>query len=184
MAAQGRSGRALALLILVQAACAVFFAGDVIADAVDSGRPLLSDPHLVVEGIAVVALVAAIVIEIRFLMQMLRRAQLQAQSLAVASGALWEALEALFGRWQLTPAEREVAIFVVKGLSIAEIAALRHAAEGTVKSQLNAVYRKSGVTGRAQLASLLIEDLLDAPLVADTAGHAGSGASPEANLRL
>lgn len=184
MAAPGYSGRALALLILVQAACAVFFAGDVIADAVDSGRPLFSDTHLIVEGVAVIALVAAIVIEIRFLMQMLRRAQLQAQSLKVASGALWEALEALFGRWRLTPAEREVAVFVVKGLSIAEVAALRDAAEGTVKSQLNAVYRKAGVSGRAQLASLLIEDLLDAPLVADAAGSEGSGASPEVDLRL
>lgn len=184
MAAPGHSGRALALLILVQAACAVFFAGDVIADAVDSGRPLFSDTHLIVEGIAVIALVAAIAIELRFLLQMLRRAQLQAQSLAVASGALWEVLEALFDRWRLTPAEREVAVFVVKGLSIAEIAALRHAAEGTVKSQLNAVYRKAGVTGRAQLASLLIEDLLDAPLVADRPGHDGGGASLVGNIRL
>ncbi|MEM9269998.1 MAG: LuxR C-terminal-related transcriptional regulator, partial [Pseudomonadota bacterium] len=47
------------------------------------------------------------------------------------------------------------------GLSNAEIAALRNTSEGTVKAQGNAIYRKAGVTGRPQLLSLFLEDLLD-----------------------
>ena len=44
--------------------------------------------------------------------------------------------------------------------SIAEIAALRETKDGTIKAQSNAIYRKSGVAGRAQLVSLFIEELM------------------------
>ena len=44
-------------------------------------------------------------------------------------------------------------------------AKLRGSAEGTIKTHLNAIYRKSGVTGRAQLVSILIEDLMRGTLV-------------------
>ena len=33
--------------------------------------------------------------------------------------------------------------------------------EGTVKAQTNAIYRKAGVSGRSQLLSLFIEDLME-----------------------
>ncbi|HLS58150.1 MAG TPA: helix-turn-helix transcriptional regulator, partial [Paracoccaceae bacterium] len=62
---------------------------------------------------------------------------------------------------RLTPSERDVAWFTLKGLSIAEIARMRQTSEGTVKAQSNAIYRKAGVSGRAQLLSLFIEDLID-----------------------
>ena len=52
-----------------------------------------------------------------------------------------------------------MAWFTIKGLPIAEIARLRQTSEGTVKAQSNAIYRKAGVNGRAQLVSLCIEDL-------------------------
>ena len=65
-----------------------------------------------------------------------------------------------FERWGLTRAEKDVAWFSIKGLGIAEIAALRQTSEGTVKAQLNAIYRKSGVSSRAELLSLFLDDLL------------------------
>jgi len=40
------------------------------------------------------------------------------------------------------------------------MARLRDSSEGTIKAQSNAIYRKAGVSGRAQLLSLFIEDLL------------------------
>jgi DNA-binding CsgD family transcriptional regulator len=66
-----------------------------------------------------------------------------------------------FDEWGLTPAERDVALFAIKGLSIADIAQLRSTSEGTVKAQTAAIYRKAGVSGRSQLLSLFIEDLMD-----------------------
>ncbi len=74
-------------------------------------------------------------------------------------------MEGYFEDWRLTPAEADVAAFTIKGFSIAEIATLRGSAEGTVKTHLNAIYRKAGVPGRAQLVNLLIEELLGGPLV-------------------
>jgi len=75
-------------------------------------------------------------------------------------------MEGHFRAWWLTPSEQDVATFTIKGCSIAEIAALRGSAEGTVKTHLNAIYRKAGVPGRGQLVSVLIEDLMGGPLVA------------------
>jgi len=73
-------------------------------------------------------------------------------------------LEEKFDIWALTAAERDVALFSIKGLSTAEIAALRDTSEGTVKAQTNAIYRKAGVSGRPQLLSLFIEDLMQGPV--------------------
>jgi DNA-binding CsgD family transcriptional regulator len=115
----------------------------------------------------------------------LRRAQaahdrMQAQ-LRVAAGAFVEVMEERFAEWGLTPAEREVALFAIKGLSTAEIAALRGTSEGTVKAQSAAVYRKAGVAGRPQLLSLFIDDLMAealpgvAPSVSPSPERAGGG---------
>jgi DNA-binding CsgD family transcriptional regulator len=102
---------------------------------------------------------------LRYLLRLLRRqAQLERQ-MSVAAGALHEVMENYFRDWKLTPSEQDIAAFTIKGYSIAEIAGFRGSAEATVKTHLNAIYRKAGVTGRGQLTSLLIEDLLRAPLV-------------------
>ena len=77
-----------------------------------------------------------------------------------ASVAFMELLEERFGEWGLTPAERDVALFAIKGMSTAEIAVLRATSEGTVKAQTNAIYRKAGVSGRSQLLSVFIDDLM------------------------
>ncbi|MBO9477470.1 response regulator transcription factor [Shimia sp. R11_0] len=89
------------------------------------------------------------------------RARARAEaSLAQVQLAFRDHMEASFATWQLTPAERDVALFSIKGLSIQEIAQLRQTSEGTVKAQCNAIYRKAGVSGRAQLMSLFLDDLL------------------------
>ncbi|AKI00217.1 transcriptional regulator, luxR family [Hoeflea sp. IMCC20628] len=90
-----------------------------------------------------------------------RRSQLQAEdALRSASGAFAKVVNEKFERWGLTRAELDVAWLVIKGFSTRETAELRGTSEGTVKSQCNAIYRKVGVTGRAQLLSLIVEDLL------------------------
>ncbi len=83
------------------------------------------------------------------------------RQLRAASTAFRELLEERFDEWGLTAAERDVALFAIKGLSTQEIASLRSTSEGTVKAQTNAIYRKAGVTGRPQLLSVFIDDLMD-----------------------
>jgi len=78
----------------------------------------------------------------------------------VASGEFMALLEDHFQVWGLTPAERDVALFSIKGFSTIEIAEFRNSSEGTIKAQTNAIYRKAGVSGRPQLLSLFIDDLM------------------------
>jgi DNA-binding CsgD family transcriptional regulator len=153
-------------LLAFQIFCAAIFVWDVSADLFGAGWSLLSDLHLLPEVLAVVGLGLAIIFVGVVLRQMLARQKQLEQGLSVASGALSKLMDNYFATWGLTPTEAAVATFTIKGYSIAEIAALRQSAEGTVKTHLNAIYRKAEVSGRAQLVSLLIEDLMREPLVA------------------
>ena len=156
---------ALIVLITVQALCAGFFLWDVMADAGPQGLRALANLHIAVEALAAFGLILAVIFETRYLMRLLRRKAHLEQQVSIAAGAFHEIMQQHFTVWRLTPAEEDVATFTIKGCTISEIAQLRGAAQGTVKSQLNSIYRKAGVTGRGGLLGLLIDDLLDAPLV-------------------
>jgi len=73
---------------------------------------------------------------------------------------LGEAIDAQFSRWNLTDAEREVALLLLKGLSLKEVAAVRATSERTIRAQAAALYGKAGVSGRAALSAFFLEDLL------------------------
>lgn len=73
---------------------------------------------------------------------------------------LGEAIDRQFQRWGLTDAESEVALLQLKGLRHREIAELRKTSERTVRQQALSVYRKSGLSGRSDLAAFFLEDLL------------------------
>jgi DNA-binding NarL/FixJ family response regulator len=152
----------------LQAACTIFFVFDIIQDyaALPSGQ--IVSLHLSIELAANLGLVAALFVEWRVLHALLARQKATEKTIAVAAGSLHDVIEGYFAEWGLTPAEADVAHFTIKGFSVAEVAQMRRSSDGTVKSQLNAIYRKSGLTGRAQLVSLLIEDLLHAPAVPET----------------
>ncbi|MBI1946436.1 MAG: helix-turn-helix transcriptional regulator [Deltaproteobacteria bacterium] len=73
---------------------------------------------------------------------------------------LGAALDKQFERWGLSPAEKEVALLLLKGLSHKEIGGVRSIGEATARQQARAVYKKAGLTGRADLAAFFLEDLL------------------------
>jgi DNA-binding CsgD family transcriptional regulator len=73
---------------------------------------------------------------------------------------LGEAIDAQFSRWNFTDAEREVALLLLKGLSVKEIAAVRATSERTIRAQSASLYSKAGLTGRAALSAFFLEDLL------------------------
>lgn len=73
---------------------------------------------------------------------------------------LGEAIDEQFTRWNLTEAEREVGLLLLKGLSLKEVAAVRAASERTVRAQARSLYSKAGLTGRAALSAFFLEDLL------------------------
>ena len=73
---------------------------------------------------------------------------------------LGEAIETQFSRWNFTEAEREVALLLLKGLSLKEIATVRATSDRTVRVQTRALYAKAGLSGRAALSAFFLEDLL------------------------
>lgn len=93
---------------------------------------------------------------------------------------LGEELDAQLRRWQLTPAERETALLLLKGFGHKEIAALLGKSERTVRQQAVAVYRKSGLSGRAELAAFFLEDLLLPMETHAAAAGATRGRTPDA----
>jgi len=109
---------------------------------------------------AALGLVLGVVVGGLMLRRALRQRHRAEERLRRASGAFMGILQERFDEWGLTASEKDVALFAVKGLSTAEIGALRSTSEGTVKAQTNAIYRKAGVTGRSQLLSLFIDDLM------------------------
>jgi len=62
--------------------------------------------------------------------------------------------------WGLSPAEREVALLLLKGFSSKEIAIHLGKSERTVRQQCSDVYKRSGLGGRAELSAFFLEDLL------------------------
>jgi DNA-binding NarL/FixJ family response regulator len=144
-------------------AVATFAATDLALDLREGTTP----SHLVVEGALLAAALgglAWVVRHARSLAADLRTSRAEAARwradvndlVTGVAGRIDEQLE----RWRLTAAEKDVALLLLKGLSHKEIAGLRDVNETTVRQQARAIYRKSGLGGRADLAAFFLEDLL------------------------
>ena len=149
------------LIFLVQAVCAVFFVSDILSSLLGiRTTPISWEMREMLEIGAAVGLILGVTLGGLMLRQTLRRQHRAEERLRRASVAFSDLLQERFVEWGLTPSERDVALFAIKGMSTAEIATLRVTSEGTVKAQTNAIYRKAGVSGRPQLLSLFIDDLM------------------------
>ena len=140
----------------------------------DQALRSVSTAHLVVEGVAAVsAMSAAIWVlstlrrhyqEIQFLQGDLVQTRAEAERWRKETSehlqGLSHAIDQQFDRWNLSPAEREVALLLVKGFSTRDIADLRQTRETTVRQQAQGIYRKAGLEGRAELAAFFLEDML------------------------
>ncbi len=108
---------------------------------------------------------------IAFLLRQLRRTR-QGLGEALAEARQWRnenrelmqglgvAIQNQFSRWELSKAEAEVGLLLLKGLSHKEIAVVRGTGERTAREQARALYRKSALSGRSALSSFFLEDLL------------------------
>lgn len=167
---------ALWALVPLQLLFMGFFVWDIAAGVLGlRSEPISWAMRELIEIGAALGLIVGFLIGVWALLVTIRRNRAMEGQLRAASGAFAELLEERFQGWGLTPAERDVAWFTLKGFSIAEIASLRDTSEGTVKAQGNAIYRKAGVSGRTQLLSLFIEDMLEqrpAPAAPDASAPA------------
>lgn len=159
--ADERRAAILAWMIVLQGLCALFFIGDVLADlragVADEGA------HLWLEASVALVLCIGLGVLMYELRQLLMRMERVTTSLRAARGEMAEVIEGFFADWGLTPAEREVALMILKGLDNDSIATVRGRAAGTVRAQSAAIYAKAGVDGRTQFLSLFMEELLAEP---------------------
>jgi len=162
--------RRLSLAVALFAAIAVLIGVDLAADS-QTGA---ARGHLALEGLVMaLAVVGVSALWRGFLTAEGRAARLDvdlesaraeaARYRAEAQEALrglGEAIDSQFERWQLTSAEREVGMLMLKGLSHREVAEIRQTSEATVRQQALMVYRKSGLANRSELSAFFLEDLL------------------------
>ena len=73
---------------------------------------------------------------------------------------LSELIDNQFGLWHLSDSEKDVALLLIKGFSMKEIADVRQTHEKTVRQQSTSIYKKSGLSGRQELAAFFLEDML------------------------
>jgi len=148
----------------------VFVATDLVADHTAGG----TWPHLLSECLVLILLIAMLAYSLKqwwgfrkkysdmnrqFLLAH-EEARLWQQKHQQQIQGLSQAIEEQMKKWALTESEQEVALLLIKGLSHKEIADARNSAEKTTRAQATAVYQKSGLNGRAELAAFFLEDLL------------------------
>jgi len=121
---------------------------------------VFSNYHIELEAFAVLSLGITLIIFGVGFKQLLHQNQNFRISLDLASGEFLGVVDGECRDWGLTKSECEVALLLIKGLTIKEIASLRKTTSGTIKSQSNAIYRKAGVKGRNELVAYFLEDLL------------------------
>ena len=138
------SGVVLGVLV-IQSLCAFFFVSDILSSVVGfTSTPINWRFREYIEIGAALGLVIGLVLGGLVLRNVLQQSRAMERRLRVASSAFMDLLQERFAAWGLTPAERDVALFAIKGLSTQDIAQLRATSEGTVKAQTTAIYRKVG----------------------------------------
>lgn len=154
-------------LFAIQGLSAAFFLGDLWSDVLGLRKtPLPYEIQELIQILASVGLLVGFLTTSHILAKSFHSVTQLRRQVDVVSGNYQTHLDALFADWELSPSERAVALYAMKGFSNAEVAELRGTGASTVKTQLNAVYRKSGCANRQQLTSYLVEELLSGVAVA------------------
>jgi len=147
-------------ILCLQGLCAAFFLFDSLSESAMSATSNSGIWSNMFEALVTLALIVGLCLTVLEIRRILGRQGKIERQLRVSSAAFMDLLSEYFDDWDLTPSERDVALLAIKGFSIRDMARLRDTKEGTIKAQSNAIYRKAGVSGRTQLLSLFIEELL------------------------
>lgn len=144
-------------VLAVLAVSAIFFIVDVYTDLVIEDEGL---GHLLFEGGIFIAVVLALIYQVMRVFVLSSAVSASERTVRLLKKHLNDIISDEFDKWQLTRAERETAILLIKGLSMLEIAELRGVKEKSVRQQATGIYTKAGVSSRYELTAYFIEDLL------------------------
>lgn len=150
---------------------ALFFIIDIYIDVHD-GVPF---SHIWHEGILFILALSAIAWQVRVIFRKNRNiSSLSSELLATkksyqewkekthaSAQEIRQMIDSQFVLWHLSYSEKDIALLLIKGLSMKEIAEIRKTHEKTVRQQATTVYKKSGLSGRQELAAFFLEDILN-----------------------
>lgn len=170
-------GKLLAGVLVAFLTVAGLAAIDIFSDLEEGTTP----SHVVSEtGVLFVGLMGSILVARRMVLTLRRARAVERQAVDLADrlavseaearrwrsdardlmNGLAEALDQQFDRWALSPAEKQTALLLLKGLSHKEVASIRSVSDATARQQARAVYKKAGLSGRHDLAAFFLEDLM------------------------
>jgi len=73
---------------------------------------------------------------------------------------LRRAINEQFAQWEFTENEKEIASYLLKGLSLKEITKIKGSTHHSVRQQAYILYRKAGLAGRAELSAFFLGGLM------------------------
>ncbi len=127
--------------------CSLFFGIDIIAEVTlefsDLSQISYFDAlHLSMEVLVEIALILAVILSLSSYFRIKENAK-QSQDLvqAIRTG-FDDVLNQKFDAWELTDAQKDIALLSVRGQSITEIAETRQTRDGTVKAHLHNIYKR------------------------------------------
>ena len=120
--------------------------------------------HLLFEAFAVLVLVVSIKQMSEYTKHLQENSNRQQLSLYHLRQDFDDLVQNKFEHWQLTQAEADVALLVLRGLTTEQIAELRGVAKGTIKVQAHNAMQKAGVGSRVELMSIFLEEFMDVGL--------------------
>jgi DNA-binding NarL/FixJ family response regulator len=142
---------------LVLTAAMSFFAYDIIVDVLNDRDSYL---HILIELIVFVAISSVLFVELKHVKLLSKEISVEKSKTARLAGELLTVMNDQFAQWRLSSSEADIALLLIKGLSMKEIATVRDVKEKTIRHQATSIYAKSGYAGRHELAAHFIEDLM------------------------
>lgn len=117
--------------------------------------------HIALESFATLGMAVALWLMIGQIRAAIAACSAETERMRKLKGEFDIFLHDRFHSWGLSPAEIDVALLTVRGLKITEVAAARETREGTIKSQLSMIFKKSGVANRTEFVAQFIDEFLD-----------------------
>lgn len=145
------------LSLVVLFSSLLFFVYDITSDLLSGDDSYV---HIGVEFLVFIAITTILFVELKHVRSLNKEIKIEQTKTARLAGELLSVMQQQFSEWKLTPSEAEIALLIIKGLSMKEIAHIRAVKEKTIRSQATNIYAKSGYSGRHELSAHFLEDLM------------------------
>ncbi len=142
-------------LVLILAA--LFFIQDIYIDLIIEKK---SFSHVFIESGIFLSILFALYFEIKRVLSLLSTVSDNHEQILKLKKRLHKEILDEFDRWGLTNTQKDIALMLIKGLSMKEIAEARNVKDKSVQAQATIIYSKANVLNRHELSSYFIESLL------------------------